>query len=144
MKPYIYFDTSVWLKLYISEAGSAQAAELASAFQIVSSSIVLAESLSALKRRNTNRELSKAQFSRLVKQITADIATINTMPLNNQNLSKAEKIVLETPSGALDALHIAAAQLFQDMTNSTLQFVTADKRQAHSAEQIGLKVVLIG
>jgi len=144
MKPYIYFDTSVWLKLYISEAGSAQAAELASAFQIVSSSIVLAESLSALKRRNTNRELSKAQFSRLVKQITADIATINTMPLNNQNLSKAEKIVLETPSGALDALHIAAAQLFQDMTNSTLQFVTADKRQAQSAEQIGLKVVLIG
>jgi predicted nucleic acid-binding protein len=143
MKPYIYFDTSVWLKLYISEAGSAQAAEMALAFQIVSSSIVLAESLSALKRRNTNRELSKAQFSRLVKQITADIATINTMPLNTQNLSKAEKIVLETPSGALDALHIAAAQLFQDMTNSTLQFVTADKRQAQSAEQIGLKVVLI-
>jgi predicted nucleic acid-binding protein len=142
--PYIYFDTSVWLKLYISEAGSAQAAELASAFQIVSSSIVLTESLSALKRRNTNRELSKAQFSRLVKQITADIATINTIPLNSQNLSKAEKIVLETPSGALDALHIAAAQLFQDMTNSTLQFVTADKRQAESAEQIGLKVLLVG
>jgi len=143
MMPYIYFDTSVWLKLYISEAGSAQAAELASAFQIVSSSIVLAESMSALKRRNTNRELSKAQFSRLVKQITADITTINTMPLNSQNLSKAEKIVLETPSGALDALHIAAAQLFQDMTNSALQFVTADKRQAQSAEQIGLKVLLI-
>jgi predicted nucleic acid-binding protein len=143
MKPYIYFDTSVWLKLYISEAGSAQAAELASAFQIVSSAIVLAESLSALKRRNTNRELSKAQFSRLVKQITADIATINTMPLNNQNLSKAEKIVLETPSGALDALHIAAALLFQDMTNSALQLVTADKRQAQSAKQMGLKVLLI-
>ncbi|MFZ4858845.1 MAG: type II toxin-antitoxin system VapC family toxin [Desulfuromonadaceae bacterium] len=144
MMPYIYFDTSAWLKLYISEAGSAQAAELASAFQIVSSSIVLAESLSALKRRYTNRELSKAQFTRLVKQITADIATINTMPLNSQNLSKSEKIVLETPSGALDALHIAAALLFQDMTKSALKFVTADKRQAQSAEQVGLKVLLIG
>lgn len=143
MKPYIYFDTSAWLKLYISEAGSAQAAELVSAYQIVSSSIILTESLSALRRRHTNRELSKAQFAHLVKQISADIANINSMPLSSQNLSKAEKIVLETPSGALDALHIAAALLFQDMTTLELQFATADKRQAQSAEQVGLNVIVI-
>ncbi|MEI6207029.1 MAG: type II toxin-antitoxin system VapC family toxin [Desulfuromonadales bacterium] len=143
MKPYIYFDTSVWLKLYISEAGSAQAAELASAYQIVSSSIILTESQSALKRRHTNRELSKTQFTRLVKQVTTDIASINSMPLNSQSLSEAGKIVLETPSGTLDALHIAAALLFQNMTTLALPFVTADKRQAQSAEQVGLKVLVV-
>jgi predicted nucleic acid-binding protein len=143
MKPYIYFDTSVWLKLYISEAGSAQAAELASAYQIVSSSIILTESLSALKRRFSNREISKTHFSRIIKQVTVDIASINTMPLNSQNLSKAEKIVIETPAGVLDALHIAAALLFQDMTTLELPLATADKRQAQSAEQVGLKVLVV-
>lgn len=144
MKPYIYFDTSVWLKLYISEAGSAQAAELASAYQIVSSSIILTESLSAIKRRFSNRELSKAHFNQITKQVIADLVSINTMPLNSRNLSKAEKIVLETPSGTLDALHIAAALLFQDITTLALPFATADKRQALSAEQVGLKVMVVG
>lgn len=144
MKSYIYFDTSVWLKIYISEAESAKAAELASAYQIVSSSIILTESLSAIKRRFSNRELSKAHFNRIIKQVIADVASITTMPLNNQNLSKAEKIVLETPAGTLDALHIAAAVQFQDLTTLALPFVTADKRQAESAEQVGLNVIVIG
>lgn len=143
MKPYIYFDTSVWLKLYIAEAGSVQAAELATSYQIVSSSIILTESLSALKRRYSNRELSKMHFNRIVKQMTTDIASINTMPLDSCNLARAEKIVLETPSGALDALHIAAALLFQDMTTLVLPIATADRRQAASAEQLGLSVVLV-
>lgn len=141
MKPYIYFDTSVWLKLYIVEAGSVHVAELASTYQIVSSSIILTESLSALKRRHANRELSKALFNRIVKQMTADITGINTMPLDGCNLARAEKIVIETPAGALDALHIAAALLFQEMTMLRLPFVTADNRQAQSAEQVGLNVI---
>jgi len=144
MKPYIYFDTSVWLKLYISETGSIQAAEIASAYQIVSSSIILTESLSAIKRRFSNRELSKAHFNQITRQVIADLVSINTMPLNSQNLSKVEKIVLETPSGTLDALHIAAALLFQDITTLALPFATADKRQALSAEQVGLKVMVVG
>ncbi len=143
MKPYIYFDTSIWLKLYISEAGSAQAVELASAFQIVSSSIILTESLSALKRRFSNRELSKAHFNRIIRQVIADIASINTMPLDNMSLSRAEKIVLETSAGTLDALHIAAAVQFQNMTTLATPFVTADRKQAESAEQVGLNVVLV-
>jgi predicted nucleic acid-binding protein len=141
MKPYIYFDTSVWLKLYIIEAGSVHVAELASTYQIVSSSIILTESLSALKRRHANRELSKALLNRIVKQMTADITGINTMPLDGCNLARAEKIVIETPAGALDALHIAAALLFQEMTMLRLPFVTADNRQAQSAEQVGLNVI---
>jgi predicted nucleic acid-binding protein len=141
MKPYIYFDTSVWLKLYIIEAGSVHMAELASTYQIVSSSIILTESLSALKRRHANRELSKALFNRIVKQMTGDITGINTMPLDGCNLARAEKIVIETPAGALDALHIAAALLFQELTMLRLPFVTADSRQAQSAEQVGLNVI---
>lgn len=143
MKPHIYFDTSVWLKLYIAEAGSDRAGELATAHRIVSSSILQTESLSALKRRHTNRELSKALFSRLVKQIGADINTIDTMPISDLHLRRAEAIVLETPSGTLDALHIAAALLFQEMTGLHLPFVTADKRQAQSAMAMGLEVVTV-
>ena len=142
MEPYIYFDTSVWLKLYIDEEGSAQARDLTS-HRIVSSAILLAESLSALKRRHANRELVKLAFKRLVKQISADVACIDTIPVSDLNLRRAESIIIETSAGALDALHIAAALLFQEMTGLKVPFVTADKRQAQSAEQMGLEVVMV-
>lgn len=141
MEPHIYFDTSAWLKLYIDEEGSMQARSLASR-RIVSSAILHAESLSALKRRHANRELPKLVFKRLVKQISVDVTCIDTMPVSGLNLRRAESIVIATPAGALDAMHIAAALLFQELTGLKIPFITADKRQALSAEQVGLEVVL--
>lgn len=143
MQPYLYVDTSAWLKLYIAEEGSAQARVLAEKHRLVSSSILLTESLSALKRRYANRELSKAIFTKLVRQVIADMQHIDTMPISNLHLRRAETVVLETSAGTLDALHIAAALLFLEMTGLHLPFVTADRRQAESAGAMGLEVVTV-
>lgn len=143
MQPYIYFDTSVWLKLYIAEDGSERTRGMAEKHRLVSSSILLTESLSALKRRHVNRELSKAVFGKLAKQVTADTQKIDTMPISDLHLRRAEAIVMETASGTLDALHIAAALLFQEMTGLHVPFVTADRRQAESARVMGLEVIFV-
>jgi len=143
MKPPIYFDTSIWLKLYLSETGSVRAVELAEGHSLVSSAILLTESLSTLRRRRDNRELSKARSTKLAGQISSDNRNIDIMPINDLHLRWAETIVMKTSSGALDALHIAAALLFQEMTGLHLPFVTADKRQAESARIMKLEVVEI-
>jgi uncharacterized protein len=143
MKPYAYFDTSVWLKLYINEDGSDIAREMADKYTIVSSSILLTESYSAIKRRHTARQISKTVFSKLVKQIGSDVENIDILPLLDLHILRAETIVLETNSATLDALHIASALVFTELFGEKIHFFTADRRQAESAEQLGLKVVMI-
>lgn len=103
---------------------------------VISSSLLLTESLSALKRRHSSRELSKQQFRGLVRQVSADISAIDSMPISDLHLRRAETVVLKTASGTLDALHIAAALLFQEMTGLRVPFVTADRRQAQSAGEV--------
>ncbi len=144
MKPNAYFDTSVWLKLYINEEGSDSAREMAGTCTIVSSSILITESFSAIKRRHVARQISKTTFLKLVKQIGSDVENIDILPLLDLHIRRAETIVLETGSAALDALHIASALVFSELSGEKVPFLTADKRQAESAEQLGLKVVRIG
>ena len=144
MKPYGYFDTSAWLKLYIDEEGSDTARELVDSYTIVSSSILRTESFAAIKRRHTARHISKTTFAKLIKQIGADVDNIDILPLLDLHIRRAERIVLETNSATLDALHIASALVFSELSGEMLSFVTADKRQAESAEQLGLKVIGIG
>ena len=144
MKPYGYFDTSAWLKLYINEEGSDTVRELVDSYTIVSSSILRTESFAAIKRRHTARQISKTTFAKLIKQIGADVDNIDILPLLDLHIRRAERIVLETNSATLDALHIASALVFSELSGEIISFLTADKRQAESAEQLGLKVIRIG
>jgi predicted nucleic acid-binding protein len=144
MKTFAYFDTSAWLKLYINEEGTDVVREMAGRYTIVSSSILLTESYSAIKRRQTARQISKPVFLKLIKQIRADVEDIDIIPLLDLHIRRAETIVLETHSATLDALHIASALVFSETTGEIISFFTADKRQAESAEQLGLKVIWIG
>ncbi|MEI6703576.1 MAG: hypothetical protein WCL71_08580, partial [Deltaproteobacteria bacterium] len=69
---------------------------------------------------------------------------IDILPLLDLHIHRAERIVLETNSATLDALHIASALVFSELSGEIISFLTADKRQAESAEQLGLKVIRIG
>ncbi|MBI5194152.1 MAG: hypothetical protein HZA08_12045 [Nitrospirae bacterium] len=56
---------------------------------------------------------------------------------------KTEEIVLLSATRTLDAIHIASALLFQELTGVNLTFVTSDKRQEESAKKEGLKTIFV-
>ena len=141
--PVVYCDTSVWLKLYVQEAGTAEIRQIADENRLISSALLLTEAYSALKRKKTNRELSDPDFNKVTTLMESDISAVHLIAIGDPQLKKSRGIVLHTEVGTLDALHIASAITFQELSGISTPFITADRRQHDCARQAGLQVRFI-
>lgn len=142
--PFAYFDTSTYLKLYVSESGSASARSYAQKNRIVSSAILALECFSALSRKKKERELSARVFDTLRRQLKNDTAHMEIINVTDEVLEGAEAIVLKSTARPLDAIHIASAILFQNEIKIELPFFTSDRKQLEAALSQGLTAVFTG
>ena len=142
--PLAYFDTSTYLKLYVSESGSASARTYAQKNRIVSSAILALECFSALSRKKKERELSAREFDTIRRQLKNDSSYMEIIKLTDEVIEKAEAIVLKSTARPLDAIHIASAILFQNEIKIDLPFFTSDRKQHEAALKEGLKAVFTG
>jgi predicted nucleic acid-binding protein len=141
--PFAYFDTSTYLKLYVSEEGSSTARTHAQKNRLVSSAILAIECFSALSRKRTLREISTKDIDTICKQIRSDTSYMEMIKLTDEVIEKAEEVVLKSSARPLDAIHIASALLFQDELKIAVPFLTSDKRQMETALHEGLKAIFI-
>ena len=73
----------------------------------------------------------------------SDISAVHLIAAGDPQLKKSRDIVLHTDAGSLDALHIASALTFQELSGIPTPFITADRRQHDCARQVGLQVRFI-
>lgn len=139
-----YFDTSVLVKNYVQEVGSARAGELLRSHTFLSSSIVPVELMSALMRRKSRRELRADAIPGILARVRHDRAYWKLVDVGAPVLSQAEEIIQNVQMRALDAIHIASLLAFQAASGIRVPFVTGDGRQRDAADQMGLDVVWIG
>ena len=141
---WIYIDTSTYLKLFLKEKGSDKARKLVKENSLLSSAILTSESFSALSRRRQGKEIDDKMFDRLVNRIKKDLPYIEIIKLTDDVLKTAEEVILRSTVRTLDAIHIASALLFRELTGIELTFVTSDKKQEESAKNEGLKTFFVG
>jgi predicted nucleic acid-binding protein len=140
---FAYFDTSVLVKRYVREAGSKRARELLRQYRFLSSTIVALEALSALTRRVAIGDLSERDFAAIVAKLRADRNHWELIELSGAILSRAEGTIGRTRVRTLDALHIASAQAFEELSGLRIPFVTADERQRDGASLVSLPVTWV-
>ncbi len=140
---FAYLDTSTWLKLYVRESGSEVARRLIGKYRVLSSAILLTESFSALSRKKEIREIDGSQLKRVAKMMKDDVRSVEIINVSDSVLGKSEEIVLTSMARTLDAIHIASALIFQNMTEIELTFITSDRKQYEIAQEKGLKAVLV-
>ncbi|MGH7813533.1 MAG: type II toxin-antitoxin system VapC family toxin [Candidatus Binataceae bacterium] len=138
--PKAYFDTSVLVKGYLGEDGSRLARDLTRRFRLVSCAIVYLEAASAFSRRRVAGEIDERAYQATTARLRADRAHWELVGVNDSLLTRAEEVITRTTVRALDALHIAAALVFQESSGMRLPFITADARQANAARSMGLQV----
>jgi predicted nucleic acid-binding protein len=143
-KPWIYIDTSAFLKLFIKEAGTEKMRRLARTNRLLSSAVLAVEGRSALARRKRDGDIGGSDFDRLLKRLGEGLLAVETVRVTDEVLQIAGDIVLRSPARTMDAIHIASAQVFQAGTGIVVTFVTADKKQREAAVQEGLKAALVG
>ena len=134
-----YFDTSVLVKRYVDEAGRREVLRLLRRYDVVTSAIVTVELRSALRRRVAEGGLDEERVPEILKRVAAERGFWASIDVSRDVLSAAETLVATHPVRALDAVHIASAQLFAArIALPDLIFVSADARQTTAAAAVGM------
>lgn len=134
-----YFDTSALVKRYVDEAGRREVLRLLRRYDVVTSAVVPVELRSALRRRVAEGTLDEERVPEILKRVAAERGFWAVIDVSSDVLAAAETLVAAHPLRALDAIHVASAQLFADrIEKPELMFVSADVRQTAAASAVGM------
>jgi len=142
-KPWVYLDTSTYLKLFVLESGSGEARQAVHGKKVLSSAILPLESCSALARRKAAGEMNEREFETVLENVRAGLSSIEIVRMTDDILKRAESVTLQAGARALDAIHIASALMFKDTTSLNLTFMTSDTKQGDAAGRAGLKTLFV-
>ena len=141
----VYLDTSALIKLYIEEEGTARVigvTEGADAHDVVILDIARVESRSAIRRRERESDISRAEANRILSRMEDDISSFFLVqPSSSAVLEEAARLVDRYSLRALDALQLAGCLVFQRDAPGPVTFVCADAPLCRAAESERLAIL---
>ncbi len=141
---YAYFDTSALIKRYVQEPGRRELMQLLHKNHCVVSAVLPVEVRGALRRRMAEGTLDEKRIASVLKRFAADRAFWTFVEVSREVLASAETLSAAHPLRALDAIHVASAQLFATRIRaSAFTFVSVDIRQTTAAAALGMNTRLI-
>ena len=139
-----YFDTSALIKRYVEDPGRRAVLQLLRRHACVTSAVLPVEIRSALRRRVSDGTLDPGGLAGILKRVAADRAYWTLVEVAEEVLAAAESLAATHPLRALDAIHLASAQVLAGRTAPTpVTFVSADVRQTAAASALGMTARLI-
>lgn len=136
-----YVDASVVLRLALGQPNAV--AEWSKIQRGVSSALVTTESLRTLDRLRLRAKLSDAEVATRRAAILSLIASLELVDLDAGVLDRASQ-PMPTELGTLDAIHLATALLWKEMTGIDITVATHDEALGLGAKAHGLPVVGAG
>jgi predicted nucleic acid-binding protein len=133
-----YVDASVLLRVALRQPDAL--AEWRQIEQGVSSALVLTESLRTVDRLRLRANMSDVQVASRRATILALIGSLELVEIDAVVLDRAAQ-PMPTALGTLDAIHLATALLWREMTHVDLVMATHDVALGLSAQAHGLPVV---
>jgi len=133
-----YVDASVILRLALGQPNGLT--EWSKVQRGVSSALITTESLRTLDRLRLRAKLSDAEVATRRSAILSLIASLELVELDAAVLDRASQ-PMPTELGTLDAIHLATALLWKEMTAADITIGTHDEALGLSAKAHGLAVV---
>ena len=133
-----YVDASVLLRVALGQPDALP--EWPQIQQGVASALVRTESLRTLDRLRLRVHFADAEVARRRATILALLASLNVVDIDAVVLDRAAQ-PMPTELGTLDAIHLATALLWKDMTRVDVVMATHDAALALAAQAHGLTVV---
>ena len=133
-----YVDASVLLRVALGQPDAL--GEWREIQQGVSSALVMTESLRTLDRLRLRANLTDVQVASRRATILALVGSLELVEIDANVLERAAQ-PMPTELGTLDAIHLATALLWREMTQVDLVMATHDGALALGAQAHGLPVV---
>jgi predicted nucleic acid-binding protein len=132
-----YVDASAVLRVVFGEAGPP--VPLASGDTVVSSELVEIETFRAIDRERLRGALDDTEAAVKLKELADFLAMLDLVPIDRSVIVGA-KGSFAVNVRALDAIHVATAELLAAETGEPVEFWTHDERQRLAALSRGLNV----
>jgi uncharacterized protein len=133
-----YVDASVLLRAALRQPDALP--EWRQIEQGVSSALIMTESLRTLDRLRLRAKLADAEVASRRAKILELIASLELVELDGVVLDRAAQ-PMPTELGTLDAIHLATALLWKEMSGVGLTMATHDSALALAARAHGLPVI---
>jgi predicted nucleic acid-binding protein len=133
-----YVDASVLLRVVLGQPNALP--EWRQIDRGVSSALIVTESLRTLDRLRVRASLDDAEVASRRAATLALIASLELVDVDAVVLDRAAQ-PMPTDLGTLDAIHLATALLWKDMSRVNLVMATHDHALALGAQAHGLRVV---
>jgi predicted nucleic acid-binding protein len=139
--PVLYLDTSALLKRYVQEAGSQELRSAWEDFDLTGAvRIVQAEMAAALVKARRVGWLEAADAQKAWSEFLGDWRRLTLLEANAQVVQRAGELAWTYPLRGYDAIHLAAALIWQDGIGEPVTLATFDRILWQSAKDAGLPV----
>ena len=139
-----YFDTSALVKLYVREAGSAEALALTERLdsdRLAVLDLAAVEARAAIRRRERLGDISVELAKSIVSSLERDLKeAFLEQPSNTDVVRQAIRLLDGHPLKAYDALQLAGYIVLSSSARATI-LVTADRQMVKAAEAEGVPVI---
>jgi predicted nucleic acid-binding protein len=135
----LYLDASALVKRYVIEAGSADVNEAIASAELAGTSIITrAEVAAALAKAVRIGALSHEEAQSALQTFRGEWPDIVRLQLSELTVSRADAFAWEYGLRGYDAVHLAAASLWQDALGERVAFMTYDRKLWDAAARAGL------
>lgn len=133
-----YVDASVLLRVALAQPNALR--EWSEIRRGIASALVMTESLRTLDRLRLRANLADAEVAERRGIVLTLIGSLELVEVDPVVLERAAQ-PMPTELGTLDAVHLATALLWKEMTNADLVMATHDAALALGARAHGLRVI---
>lgn len=136
-----YLDASALVKRYVAEAGSAAVGRLISQAEAVGTSVVSrAEVAAALAKAVRMKLLPRVESASALQVFSLEWEKLVRLQLTELLVARAASLAWEQGLRGYDAVHLAAALIWQDMLGESVTVATYDRQLWEAAEAAGAGV----
>lgn len=134
----LYLDASALVKRYIAEKDSDQVAEwIATASQIGTNIISRTEVSAAIARARRATWVAEADALKALEQLRSDWEHIYRLPVLEATVIRGEGFAWQYGLRGYDAIHLAAASLWQEMLGVSVTVASFDQQLSQAALGLG-------
>ena len=137
----VYLDASALVKRYIAEDGTPEVNELIDrADSVVTNLISRAEVAAAIMRASRMEIINREDALQAIHKFRSEWESVQRLPVTEATVARADSLVSNYDLRGYDAVHMAAALIWQEAIIETITMATYDHILWNVARKEGLDI----
>lgn len=137
----LYLDASTLVKRYVAELGSVEVGDAISKADVVGTALISRPEVAAALAKAVRVEaLTQEEAAACLQVFREEWPDLMRVQVTEMVVTRADTLAWEHGLRGYDAVHLAAASIWQDALGEQVTFSTFDRRLWETAKRVGLAI----